>query len=339
MLHTLAVWSSEHDASHWPDGSHRIAFTSCLCPWKHLRDSECPSLHTWIILSVEQLAKVSSSRQSTSRVGSLWNANCCSTSPFCASQMIAVLSTEPLSRYLPLAFHLIEKMGSLCFDSVRVSFPLAFQMRARPSYEPVASAEPVWFQSSVVTSLPFSPLDWSLAMCLSTYGSASCVICPLPLGLSGTRQMRAVESPEPDASISVFGFHAQMNTSDVCPERVVTWSSPTTPSFPLLLLPLSAAPALEEAFSERCFLAGGPSGVAPFPDAPSELRSSENGSLEPTSLPSSVTLFSSSWYMMPFCTKLMSWPGGILAPLMLLLATRLSAPKVNAACRKPDSCK
>jgi hypothetical protein len=34
--------------------------------------------------------------------------------------------------------------------------------------------------------------------------------------------MRAVESPEPDASKSCIGFHAQMNTSDSCPVNTVT---------------------------------------------------------------------------------------------------------------------
>lgn len=34
-------------------------------------------------------------------------------------------------------------------------------------------------------------------------------------------QMRAVESPEPEASRSEVGFHAQMNTSDSWPRRVV----------------------------------------------------------------------------------------------------------------------
>ena len=82
-----------------------------------------------------------------------------------------------------------------------------------------------------------------------------------------------------------------------------------------------------------CFLAGGPPEDLPSDD--SFGRRSEKGSLDVRSAPSSETLRSSSAYMIPFCTKLMSWPGGILAPLMLLLATELSAPKVNAECRNP----
>ena len=80
---------------------------------------------------------------------------CCLTSPVCASQIMAVLSTLPLSRYRPVEFHLREKIGPLWRASVLVSFPLADQMRAWPSYEPVASAEPLWFQSRVVTSFDF----------------------------------------------------------------------------------------------------------------------------------------------------------------------------------------
>eukprot|EP00966_Prymnesium_polylepis_P003257 74776-Prymnesium_polylepis.1 len=63
---------------------------------------------------------------------------------------MAVLSTEPLSRYCPVQFHLREKIGPECFASVCVSCPDTDQMRAWPSYEPVASAVPLWFQSSVV---------------------------------------------------------------------------------------------------------------------------------------------------------------------------------------------
>ena len=72
---------------------------------------------------------------------------------------------------------------------------------------------------------------------------------------------------------------------------------------------------------------------------PSAERSSEKGSVDGCSWPSSVTLRSSSVYRMPFCTKLISWPGGIFTPLMFDLATMLSAPKVKAECRNPDSCR
>ena len=108
-----------------------------------------------------------------------------------------------------------EKIGPLCCTSVLVSLPEADQMRARPSYEPVASREPEGFQSSVVTSLLFS---FSLEKCCSTAGS------DILLEPSGTRQMRAVESPEPEARSPFLGFHAQMNTSFSCPSSVVTCS-------------------------------------------------------------------------------------------------------------------
>mmetsp|Transcript_77194 Transcript_77194/g.186551 ORF Transcript_77194/g.186551 Transcript_77194/m.186551 type:complete len:288 (+) Transcript_77194:669-1532(+) len=283
--------------------------------------------------SVEQLAKESVSRQSTSSVGSLWKANCCRTSPLAASQMMAVLSTLPLSRYWPVEFHLREKMGPLCLVSVLASFPDALQIRACPSYEPVASWLPSWFQSRVVTSLLFS---LSVEKWCNTTGSAIPPSCDLPHGPSGTCQMRAVESPEPEASWPPppepeVGLHAQMKTSEVCPDSVVTCSS------------VSVASADPPCASSTSIDEGPPPPLDPSRDL--ELESLEpscrcwKGAVAEESAPSSETLFSSSVYMSPFCMKLTSWPGGILEPFTLLLATRDSAPKVKAEWRKPDSCR
>ena len=122
-----------------------------------------------------------------------------------------------------MRFHLIEKIGPLCFVSVRSSLPAApDQMRACPSYAPVARLAPSGLQSSVVTSFTFS---LSAPTCCSTDGAAIALVCALPHAPLGTAQIRAVESPDPDASWSDVGLHAQMNTSPSWPARVVTCSS------------------------------------------------------------------------------------------------------------------
>ena len=73
------------------------------------------------------------------------------------------------------------------------------------------------------------------------------------------------------------------------------------------------------------------------PPPPGGCRNANGAVMPPDgSFPLSETLRSSSAYIIPFCTKLMSWPGGILAPLMFDLATADSAPKVKAECRKPE---
>ena len=52
-----------------PVGSHLMALTSSLWPSNVLRGCVSPSLQTWIILSVLQVAKEVLFRQSTSSVG------------------------------------------------------------------------------------------------------------------------------------------------------------------------------------------------------------------------------------------------------------------------------
>mmetsp|Transcript_7306 Transcript_7306/g.12323 ORF Transcript_7306/g.12323 Transcript_7306/m.12323 type:complete len:209 (+) Transcript_7306:892-1518(+) len=208
-------------------------------------------------------------------------------------------------------------------------------MRACPSYEPVASAVPSWFQSSVVTSLLFS---LSLEKWWSTSGSGTW-ICE-PHGPSGTFQTRAVESPEPDASWSAVGLHAHMNTSDVCPVSVVTCSSGVCCASPLTVddaAGVSLASIGVGPEPARPPLASEAPASAALESAPE--RSSEKGSVDGRSAPSSATLRSRLAYMIPFWIMLTSWPGGILPPLMLLLVTMLSHPKVNAEWRKPDSCR
>jgi len=175
--------------------------------------------------------------------------------------------------------------------------PFDDQMRACPSYEPVASADPLWFQSSVVTSLLFS---LSEERCWRTAGSAIAAACPLPQVPFGTRQILAVDPPEPEASSSEVGDQAQMKTSLVWPCNVVTASSG-----------VSLTPSAEDEWSPLpddagagasvcCFFAGGPLSDDGPPPLPSALRSSEKGSVDGASLPSSPTLRSSSVYMMPF---------------------------------------
>merc|ERR1712107_327143 len=69
MLQTFSVISSEQLAKNRPCGSHLIAFTSFVWPWKDLMGLSWPRRHTWIHLSVEQEAELSSVCQSTSNAG------------------------------------------------------------------------------------------------------------------------------------------------------------------------------------------------------------------------------------------------------------------------------
>jgi hypothetical protein len=52
-----------------------------------------------------------------------------------------------------------------------------------------------------------------LLLCSSTSGAANPACVPRPLGPAGTVHIRAVASPDPDASKLDVGDHAQMNTS------------------------------------------------------------------------------------------------------------------------------
>lgn len=145
---TFVEQSSEHDASSVPLGSHVMAFTSSWgrqthprelvrlslvrsgpelartsCPVNVLLGDVSPMVHTWIDWSVEHDANVQSSFQSTSSVGALWNLKVCFTLPVAASHTTAVVSTLPLSRYVPLLFHFSEKIGPLCSASVARNEP------------------------------------------------------------------------------------------------------------------------------------------------------------------------------------------------------------------------
>jgi hypothetical protein len=85
-------------------------------------------------------------------------------------------------------------MGPLCLLSTCLSSPLSLQIRARPSYDPVAKRVPEPFQSRVVTSLLFS---WLLLKCLKTKESREATVAaPGPEGPDGMVQIREVESPE-----------------------------------------------------------------------------------------------------------------------------------------------
>mmetsp|Transcript_4615 Transcript_4615/g.15356 ORF Transcript_4615/g.15356 Transcript_4615/m.15356 type:complete len:412 (+) Transcript_4615:2796-4031(+) len=236
-----------------------MALTSSVWPLNCLIGLGDPSLQTNMEWSMDDVAKLSSSRQSTSRVGPVWNANRSSTSPVCALHAIAVLSTLPLSSAVPFLFHFSEKIGPSCASRENKSSPSPFHTRAIPSYDPVANKLPSKFQSNVVTSLllfaqssipsffrsgefrlvlssafslvPFevplasslSPLSpWLLpffASCFSTSGALTAFPETRPLGPAGTVHTRAVASPPPLARRSAVGDHAQMKTSAVWPSN------------------------------------------------------------------------------------------------------------------------
>mmetsp|Transcript_14416 Transcript_14416/g.35251 ORF Transcript_14416/g.35251 Transcript_14416/m.35251 type:complete len:297 (-) Transcript_14416:64-954(-) len=292
-----------------------MALTSSACPWKRFTGCSSPILHTKMDLSVEHVANELELRQSTSSVGAEWKWNCCITSPVLVSQTIAVLSTLPLSSSDPVRFHFSENTGPLCLLSVITSFPCSFQMRACPSYEPVASKLPSKFQSSVVTSLAFSLL--AALKCSST---CHCMLRSAsdPDSVVGMCQIRALESPDPDASSDLSGFHATVNTSDSCPDSVVTLlASISVPSSSIA----SAASSLSSACDCMC------------PGRSRDILSS----VVSISVPSSLICCSISTYIMPFCTNEIRDPGGTSAPLMFALVTKLSFANVKAVCVYPDS--
>jgi hypothetical protein len=70
----------------------------------------------------------------------------------------------------PILFHLRLKMGPLCLLRLFTNRPSVSQMRANPSYEPVANSVPSMFQSNVVTSLLLFGLPHSLS---SPFSSAA----------------------------------------------------------------------------------------------------------------------------------------------------------------------
>lgn len=163
-----------------------------------------------MLLSVEHEANESSVRQSTSSTGARCMLNFCLAAPVARSNTLTVWSTLPLSNRSPFLFHLRAKIAPWCSCSVCCSWPLLPQTRAMPSQLPVASAVPSGVQSRVVTSL----LLWS---------SSTNVGCGPP-----TFQMRAVWSPEPEASKGLAGHQEQMKTSLRWPSSRVTWESGTS---------------------------------------------------------------------------------------------------------------
>ena len=92
-----------------------------------------------------------------------------------------------------------------------------WQLEARMTNIPVHKHWPSLFQSKLVTSwTPF----WISTGCVLGFRSA----CQSVQFFTGSTvvvrsQIRAVLSPEPDASRSILGFHAQMKTSDSWPRR------------------------------------------------------------------------------------------------------------------------
>lgn len=204
MDQSLAVLSSEQEARIEPDGSHTMLFTSSKCPLNVFTGADSPIRHTWISLSVEQVAKTELLFQSTSKQAEECKVNCCLMSPVKVSHTIALLSKLPLSRSVPFLFHFREKTGPECLVIVSLRSPSSVQIRAVPSYEPVANRVPVGFQSKEVTSLPLTGFDGSFPSWWSTFGLPTSVLFP------SISQMRAVASPDPEAISDRFGFHAQM---------------------------------------------------------------------------------------------------------------------------------
>lgn len=94
---TFKVISSEQEAKICPWGSHLIALTSFWWPTNVLTGLSILSRQTWMHWSVEQLANVVLSFQSTSNAGAWWKANCWVQWPVPASHIIVVLSTPALS--------------------------------------------------------------------------------------------------------------------------------------------------------------------------------------------------------------------------------------------------
>jgi hypothetical protein len=121
----------------------------------------------------------------------------------------------------PVLFHLSEKIGAVCLTRVALSCPLLSQIRARPSYEPVASVLPSGLQSNVVTSLTEELGEECLRTTELREASEAALRPERP---SGTRQILAVSSPEPEASSEVTGLNEHMNTSEVWPSKTDTRS-------------------------------------------------------------------------------------------------------------------
>jgi hypothetical protein len=129
-----------------------------------------------------------------------------------------------------------------------VDIPFKVQILAWPSHEPVASKVPSPFQSRVVTSLLFS-FDLPFA-CFRIKALILRPVCTALNDPSGILQIRAVASPDliickrcingireqiihkcihlsqqtiyPDARSEAEGLHAQAQTSEVCPSKILT---------------------------------------------------------------------------------------------------------------------
>lgn len=136
------VVSSEHEANNSPWGSHWMAFTSSLWALIEAIGFGRPTWQMCTMPSVEQVANDVESRQSTSKHGAVCISKAARMVKVLASHTMAEWSTEPDSSMSPVLFHLSEKIGAVCLTRVALSCPLLSQIRARPSYEPVASVLP-----------------------------------------------------------------------------------------------------------------------------------------------------------------------------------------------------
>lgn len=186
-------------------------------------------------------------------------------------------------------------------------------------------------------------------------------------------QMRAVLSPEPLASRSVVGFHAQMNTSLSWPRKTVAfddgismlWSTSMVScwdgvvatagaSSPFVSFGCNGSLFGGSVFSASVFVGGFwhfTSGItASIKLNPSDKRLIVPAKMENFisislngirwtffvwNLPSSPILISASVYCSPFCKMVNRAAGGTSAPLMLLCEMCDSIPKVYAEWWKP----
>mmetsp|Transcript_31154 Transcript_31154/g.80489 ORF Transcript_31154/g.80489 Transcript_31154/m.80489 type:complete len:215 (-) Transcript_31154:542-1186(-) len=214
-------------------------------------------------------------------------------------------------------------MGPLCFFSSLVISPALDHTRTWPSYEPVASNVPSGFHPSVVTSLLFS-FDL-LLQCSSTMGSRQLACASGPHGPGFASHIRAVESPDPDASMDVVGFQAQTNTSDWWPSRMLTCEAgiSTGRSSSMAFAPplLSRPCCTDDCCSSCCSCTFCFSISMSFVSRSMGVRHEKSPCM---TVPSSFRLASSSRYCSPFWMNDISAPGGTSSPLIWVLLTKLS---------------
>ena len=182
-----------------PVGSHLMALTSSLWPSKVLRGCVSPSLHTWIILSVLQVAKEVLFLQSTSSVGAAGAVS--------AHQLHMRPGTQALLRLCPTSE--VLHWGTLVAPPFSAASSRHFlQLWPMNAFIPgkLHTAVEGWLQQARVegmsqqgASLPNRQLRGGHA---PVWNSNCCLTSPVR-----PSQMMAVLSTEPDSSRSPFLFH------------------------------------------------------------------------------------------------------------------------------------